>query len=81
MDFLADLPADAKEILSGEAPTIQSTSEFIAKWGKEAPELADAFRALDATIARQQNSPLISFNHAQAFLRDLVVEVNRPHEL
>jgi hypothetical protein len=75
MDFLGDLPADAREVLSGREWKPQSVSEFTSRWEQDAPELAQQARELEALLNKTERESPVKFAKSEAYLRDVAVQV------
>jgi hypothetical protein len=74
MDFLGDLPADAREVLSGREWKPQSVSEFTSRWEQDAPELAQQARELEALLNKTERESPVKFAKSEAYLRDVAVQ-------
>jgi hypothetical protein len=73
MNFLGDLPAEAKEVLSGKVEEAKSIADFTARWEKDVPELAQTARDIDSLITKFEREP-VQFGKSEAYLRDVAIQ-------
>jgi hypothetical protein len=73
MNFLGDLPAESKEVLSGKEWVPQTVSDFASRWEKDAPELAQQARELESLVDKFERAP-VQFGKSEAYLRDIAVQ-------
>jgi len=75
MNFLGDLPSEAKEVLSGKQWVPESVSDFSARWEKDAPELVQQARAIESLVNQLEQAPT-KFGKSEAYLRDIAVQAS-----
>lgn len=80
MNFLGDLPAEAREVLANADKqwTPESVADFAARWEKDVPDLVQNAREIDALLNRLQTESTVRYSNSEAYLRDITIQVPPP---